>query len=187
MDVDEPIPAPFSPAPFSIVAPQGAAGQRVDRFLADAAGTVSRSRVKALIEAGRASRDGEVLREPAEAVRAGAEYTLRFPAPVAAQPRAQAIPFPILFEDSDLIVLDKPAGLVVHPAPGNLDHTLVNALLAHCGDTLPGIGGEKRPGIVHRLDKDTSGVMVVAKTEQARGRSRAPSGGTRAIASAWPW
>ena len=82
-------------------------------------------------------------------------------------PQAQAIPFTILHEDRHLIVLDKPAGLVVHPAPGHEDGTLVNALLAHCGDSLPGIGGERRPGIVHRLDRDTSGVMVVAKTEQA--------------------
>ncbi len=162
MAVDEPL-----PAPFAVVAPVAAAGQRVDRFLADALGTLSRSRVKALIEEGRARRDGAVLREPAEAVRAGAEYVLSFPVPIPAIPVAQAIPFPILYEDRDLIVLDKPAGLVVHPAPGNQDHTLVNALLAHCGDTLSGIGGEKRPGIVHRLDKDTSGVMVVAKTEQA--------------------
>jgi 23S rRNA pseudouridine1911/1915/1917 synthase len=151
----------------SVVAEGQAAGQRVDRFLADAIGTVSRSRVKALIEAGRASRDGTVLREPAEPVRAGAEYALDLPMPVAATPLPQAIPFPILYEDADLIVLDKPAGLVVHPAPGNADGTLVNALLAHCGDQLPGIGGERRPGIVHRLDKDTTGVMVVAKTETA--------------------
>ena len=128
---------------------------------------MSRSRVKSLIEEGRVSRDGTVLREPAEAARAGATYRLVPPVPVAAQPAAQIIPFTILYEDGDLIVLDKPAGLVVHPAPGNEDGTLVNALLAHCGDTLPGIGGERRPGIVHRLDKDTSGVMVVAKTEQA--------------------
>jgi 23S rRNA pseudouridine1911/1915/1917 synthase len=151
----------------TIAAPPEAAGQRVDRFLADAFGSFSRSRVKALIEAGHLTRDGIVLREPADPVRAGACYILRSPAPVAAQPQGQAIPFPILFEDSDLLVLDKPAGLVVHPAPGNQDGTLVNALIAHCGDTLPGIGGERRPGIVHRLDKDTSGVMVVAKTEQA--------------------
>jgi len=151
----------------TIAAPAEAAGQRVDRFLADAFGAFSRSRVKALIEAGHLTRDGTVLREPAEPVRAGACYTLCPPAPVAAQPRAQAIPFPVLYEDTDLLVLDKPAGLVVHPAPGNQDGTLVNALIAHCGDTLPGIGGERRPGIVHRLDKDTSGVMVVAKTEQA--------------------
>ena len=111
--------------------------------------------------------DGLVLREPAEAVRAGATYVLDQPEPVSAIPSAQAIPLRILFEDDHLIVLDKQAGLVTHPAPGNEDGTLVNALLAHCGETLPGIGGERRPGIVHRLDKDTSGVMVVAKTEAA--------------------
>ena len=150
-----------------IVAGPEARGQRIDRFLADAIGTISRSRVKSLIEAGQAQRDGTVLGEPAEPVRPGAIYTLTVPAPVAARPAAQAIPFTILYEDPDLIVLDKPAGLVVHPAPGNEDGTLVNALLAHCGATLPGIGGERRPGIVHRLDKDTSGVMVVAKTQAA--------------------
>jgi 23S rRNA pseudouridine1911/1915/1917 synthase len=139
----------------------------VDRFLTDAIGTISRSRVKTLIEEGRARRDGSVLREPAEPVRAGASYALDLPPPASATPQPQAIPFPILYEDSDLIVLDKPAGLVVHPAPGNLDGTLVNALLAHCGDSLTGIGAERRPGIVHRLDKDTSGVMVVAKTQLA--------------------
>jgi 23S rRNA pseudouridine1911/1915/1917 synthase len=147
-------------------APPEAAGQRADRFLADAAG-LSRSRVKTLIEQGRAFRDGSSLTTPAEPVRAGARYRLVLPAPEPASPAPQAIPFPILFEDSHLLVLDKPAGLVVHPAPGNPDQTLVNALLAHCGDSLPGIGGEKRPGIVHRLDKDTSGVMVVAKSEAA--------------------
>jgi len=155
------------PPPIILTAPPEAAGQRVDRFLADAIATLSRSRVKALIEAGRLTRDGTILREPAEPTRPGATYRLELPAPVSAIPEAQAIPFPILYEDADLIVLDKPAGLVVHPAPGNPDNTLVNALLAHCGDSLPGIGGEKRPGIVHRLDKDTSGLMVVAKTEQA--------------------
>jgi 23S rRNA pseudouridine1911/1915/1917 synthase len=151
---------------FHITAPAAAAGQRADRFLADAIGTLSRARVKGLIEAGLASRDGATIRQPAEPVRAGACYTLTPPALVDATPLPQSIPFPILYEDSTLIVLDKPAGLVVHPAPGNEDGTLVNALLAHCGDSLPGIGGERRPGIVHRLDKDTSGVMVVAKTEQ---------------------
>lgn len=149
------------------VAPSDAVGQRVDRFLAEMSVTLSRSRVKGLIEDGRASRDGVTIREPAEPVRAGAHYRLDLPEPVAARPQPQTIPFPILYEDRDLIVLDKPAGLVVHPAPGNEDGTLVNALLAHCGAELPGIGGERRPGIVHRLDKDTSGVMVVAKTEQA--------------------
>ena len=119
------------------------------------------------MEGGHATRDGAPLVDPSEPVRAGALYALTIPAPVAARPEAQDIPLSILFEDAHLIVLDKPAGLVVHPAPGNLDGTLVNALLAHAGDDLTGIGGEKRPGIVHRLDKDTSGVMVVAKTERA--------------------
>jgi 23S rRNA pseudouridine1911/1915/1917 synthase len=113
------------------------------------------------------SRDGVRVTEPAEPARAGAIYTLVLPEPATAAPRPQAIPFPILFEDRDLIVLDKPAGLVVHPAAGNPDGTLVNALLAHCGPGFTGIGAEKRPGIVHRLDKDTSGVMVVAKTQLA--------------------
>ena len=112
-----------------------------------------------------------MLSEPAEPVRPGATYVLDLPPPAPATPQPQAIPFAILYEDADLIVLDKPAGLVVHPAPGNQDGTLVNALLAHCGEQLTGIGGERRPGIVHRLDKDTSGIMVVAKT--AAGEHRA--------------
>ena len=130
-------------------------------------GVMSRTRVKSLIQAGAVLRDGILLRDPSEPVRPGALYVVQPPTPISARPLPQAIPFTILHEDRDLIVLDKPAGLVVHPAPGNEDGTLVNALLAHCGDSLPGIGGEKRPGIVHRLDKDTSGIMVVAKTEPA--------------------
>jgi 23S rRNA pseudouridine1911/1915/1917 synthase len=155
------------PEIHSIVAPEDAVGDRADRFLANAIGTLTRSRIKNLIEAGFASRDGTVFTQPADPVRPGALYELAPPAPVSAVPQPEKIPFDILFEDRHLLVLDKPAGLVVHPAPGNLEGTLVNALLAHCGETLPGIGGEKRPGIVHRLDRDTSGVMVVAKTEQA--------------------
>ena len=155
------------PDRFTTVAAPEARGQRLDRFLADAIGTLSRSRVKSLIEQGLAHRDGQPLREPAEAVRAGATYQLELPPPQPATPQPQAIPFTILYEDADLIVLDKPAGLVVHPAPGNEDGTLVNALLAHCGGQFTGIGDERRPGIVHRLDKDTSGIMVVAKTQQA--------------------
>ena len=158
---------PASPDSFTTVAGTAARGQRVDRFLADAIGTISRTRVKSLIEQGQVRRDGAVLGEPAEQVRPGATYILDLPPPLPAVPQPQDIPFTILYEDADLIVLDKPAGLVVHPAPGNQDGTLVNALLAHCGDTLSGIGGERRPGIVHRLDKDTTGVMVVAKTELA--------------------
>jgi 23S rRNA pseudouridine1911/1915/1917 synthase len=155
------------PDRFTTVAAPEARGQRLDRFLADAIGTLSRSRVKVLIEQGQVRRDGEVLSEPSDPIRPGATYQLDLPPPAPATPQPQAIPFPILYEDADLIVLDKPAGLVVHPAPGNQDGTLVNALLAHCGDQLTGIGAERRPGIVHRLDKDTSGIMVVAKSQLA--------------------
>ena len=160
-------PLTIDPAPICVVAGPEAAGQRTDRFLADAIGAMSRTRVKGLIEDGAVWRDDVALRVPSEPVREGARYRVQPPALLPARPAPQAIPFTILFEDRELIVLDKPAGLVVHPAPGNEDGTLVNALLAHCGNSLPGIGGERRPGIVHRLDKDTSGVMVIAKTEQA--------------------
>ena len=152
---------------FRITATAAQAGQRLDRFLADAIGTLSRSRVKALIEAGHAHQDATPVREPAEPIRAGSSYALHIPPPKPARPEPQTIALDILYEDADLIVLDKPPGLVVHPAPGNEDGTLVNALLAHCGPGFTGIGAERRPGIVHRLDKDTSGVMVVAKTQLA--------------------
>jgi 23S rRNA pseudouridine1911/1915/1917 synthase len=158
---------PWPPGPIRITATTAHAGQRVDRFLADTIGTLSRSRVKTLIEEQRLSLNGQTLTTAADPVRAGGIYTLDVPSPLPASPLPQAIPLTILYEDPDLIVLDKPAGLVVHPAPGNLDGTLVNALLAHCGPGLTGIGAERRPGIVHRLDKDTSGVMVVAKTQLA--------------------
>lgn len=134
-------------------------------FLGRSIGTMSRSRVKGLILEGAVTRDGQVTRNVSEAVAAGATYALHLAPVAAAQPLGQQIDFPILYEDDHLLVLDKPSGLVVHPAPGNPDGTLVNALIAHCGNSLTGIGGERRPGIVHRLDKDTSGVMVVAKTE----------------------
>jgi 23S rRNA pseudouridine1911/1915/1917 synthase len=158
-------PEPSGPIRFTAAAEH--AGVRVDRFLADTLGTLSRSRIKMLIDEGRLRGEHGVVTQPAETVRPGASYVLDLPVPVAATPQPQSIAFPILFEDTDLIVLDKPAGLVVHPAPGNLDGTLVNALLAHCGPDFTGIGAERRPGIVHRLDKDTSGVMVVAKTQLA--------------------
>ena len=153
-----------------LTADAAAAGQRLDRWLAGAIGTLSRSRVKALIEGHHLRRDGAVVTDVSEAVREGAEYSLAIPPALPARPQAQDIPLTVLFEDRHLIVLDKPAGLVVHPAPGNLDGTLVNALLSHAGEELTGIGGEARPGIVHRLDKDTSGVMVVAKSERAHQR-----------------
>ena len=154
-------------ASFAVVAGPDAQGQRLDRFLANASSSLSRSRVKSLIEQGYAHRNGDVVKDPSEPVRSGVTYKLDPPPARPAIPQAQAIPLPILYEDTDIVVLDKPAGLVVHPAPGNEDGTLVNALLAHCGHQLTGIGGERRPGIVHRLDKDTSGIMVVAKTQLA--------------------
>jgi 23S rRNA pseudouridine1911/1915/1917 synthase len=143
------------------------AGQRLDRVLAEALGHLSRSRLKALITEGHVTRAGAVVRQPALKVAAGERFAVTIPAPVSPVPAGQDIPLTILFEDADIIVIDKPAGFVVHPAPGNPDHTLVNALIAHCGDGLTGIGGVRRPGIVHRLDKDTSGVMVAAKTAAA--------------------
>ncbi|WP_206932863.1 RluA family pseudouridine synthase [Roseococcus thiosulfatophilus] len=154
-------------APHEYLAAEADRGERADRFLAARIGTLSRSRVKALIEEGQAREGDQVFTDPARPIRPGVTYTLAPPPPLPARPVAQDIPLDILFEDSHLIVLNKPAGLVVHPAPGNLDGTLVNALLGHAGEELEGIGGEKRPGIVHRLDKDTSGVMVVAKSERA--------------------
>ncbi len=143
------------------------AGDRLDTVLAARIPTLSRTRVQALIRDGRASIGGRTIAEPDFRVKPGQVIHLVVPASVVAAPEAQPIPLTILYEDDDLIVLDKPAGLVVHPAPGNPDRTLVNALLAHCGASLAGIGGVKRPGIVHRLDKDTSGVMVAAKTDRA--------------------
>jgi 23S rRNA pseudouridine1911/1915/1917 synthase len=128
---------------------------------------LSRSRLKRLIEEGRVVRNGVVARDPSQRVRPGQDFTVSFPEVEEAAPLAQPLQLDIRFEDADLIVVDKPAGLVVHPAPGNPEGTLVNALIAHCGASLAGIGGVRRPGIVHRLDKDTSGLMVVAKTEAA--------------------
>ncbi|HQT39761.1 MAG TPA: RluA family pseudouridine synthase [Acidocella sp.] len=154
-----------SPVPITIRAEPADSGQRLDIFLGHSIGTISRSRVKGLILEGAVTRNGVITIDVSESVQAGATYTLNIPAATPAIPIGESIAFPILYEDKYLLVLDKPAGLVVHPAPGNPDGTLVNALIAHCGDSLTGIGGERRPGIVHRLDKDTSGVMVVAKTE----------------------
>jgi 23S rRNA pseudouridine1911/1915/1917 synthase len=143
------------------------AGQRLDRVLAARHPELSRSRLKTLIEEGRVSADGETITEPSYRVKPGQAYTTLVPPAEPYEPEGQEIPLDILYEDAELIVIDKPAGLVVHPAPGNPDLTLVNALIAHCGESLSGIGGVRRPGIVHRLDKDTSGVMVAAKTDLA--------------------
>ncbi|HVZ92865.1 MAG TPA: RluA family pseudouridine synthase [Rhizomicrobium sp.] len=143
------------------------AGMRLDRFLAGAVPEFSRSRLEGLIDEGRVTLGGKTIRDANRRVKPGEEYRLAAPAPRPARPQAQEIPLRIVHEDKDLIVIDKPAGLVVHPAAGNPDGTLVNALIAHCGDELAGIGGEARPGIVHRLDKDTSGLIVAAKSERA--------------------
>jgi 23S rRNA pseudouridine1911/1915/1917 synthase len=153
------------PSKISVHAAPHDAGARLDRFLADRLTEVSRSRLKNLILEGAVTRDGVLTRDVSEPVYPSATYTIQIPPPEPATPAGEKIPFHILYEDSHLLVLNKPAGLVVHPAPGNPDGTLVNALIAHCGASLTGIGGERRPGIVHRLDKDTSGLMVVAKTE----------------------
>ncbi|MCW5724960.1 MAG: RluA family pseudouridine synthase [Maricaulaceae bacterium] len=144
-----------------------AAGARLDRWLADAIPALSRSRVKALVEAGQLTLDGAVLADPAAKVIAGGRYVLSVPPPAPAIPKPESIPLSILYEDEHLIVVDKPAGMAVHPAAGNWTGTLVHALLHHCAGSLSGVGGVERPGIVHRLDKDTSGVLIAAKTDAA--------------------
>jgi len=143
------------------------AGWRLDRALADAVPSLSRERLKALVKSGALTREGKAFRDPALKVSGDEAFDLAVPAPEPAHNEAQDIPLTILFEDEHLLVVDKPAGLVVHPAAGNRDGTLVNALLHHCAGRLSGIGGVARPGIVHRIDKDTSGLMVVAKTDTA--------------------
>ena len=143
------------------------AGGRLDRFLADSVPGLSRTRAQALIRDGHTAVEGATITDPSIRVKPGTRVRLVVPAAVEARPRPQAIPLTVVYEDTALIVIDKPAGLVVHPAPGNPDRTLVNALLAHCGGALSGIGGVRRPGIVHRLDKDTSGLMVAAKSDAA--------------------
>lgn len=144
------------------------AGERLDRLLAEACADLSRTRVKALIEAGLVSaEDGVTIVEPSYRVKPGQTFAIIVPEARPPIPKPQAIGLDVVYEDAHLIVIDKPAGMVVHPAPGNPDATLVNALIAHCGESLSGIGGVRRPGIVHRLDKDTSGLMVVARSRAA--------------------
>ena len=143
------------------------AGWRLDRALAAAVPTLSRERLKSLIRSGAVEAEGREIRDPATKVRGEEALRVLVPEPRPAHNEAQDIPLTIAFEDEHLLVVDKPAGLVVHPAAGNFDGTLVNALLHHCGGSLSGIGGVARPGIVHRIDKDTSGLLVVAKTDVA--------------------
>jgi 23S rRNA pseudouridine1911/1915/1917 synthase len=143
------------------------AGLRLDRWLADSLPDMSRSRLQALIEQGMLRSGEAVVDNASRKVKADELFALTVPPPEPAAPQAQEMALDIVYEDEDLIVLDKPAGLVVHPAPGSPDSTLVNALLHHCAGSLSGIGGVKRPGIVHRIDKDTSGLLVVAKNDRA--------------------
>jgi 23S rRNA pseudouridine1911/1915/1917 synthase len=143
------------------------AGQRLDKFLATRLPELSRARLQDLIEAGEVSRDDAVITDGSSRVKPGQSYAVHVPEPQPAAPPREALPLDVLFEDEHLLVLDKPAGLVVHPAAGHARGTLVNALLAHCAGSLSGIGGVQRPGIVHRLDKDVSGLLVVAKHDRA--------------------
>ncbi len=157
--------------PLSFAVETSDAGERLDRFLGRAAGArrlaLSRTRLKAIIEAGAVRVNDAAQSDPAYKLRAGDAIAFEAPAAIESEIAGEATPLAIVFEDEHLIVLDKPAGLVVHPAPGHRAGTLVNALIAHCGASLSGIGGVMRPGIVHRLDKDTSGLLVVAKTDAA--------------------
>ena len=150
----------------SIISGTLAGGGRLDKALAEASG-LSRERVKALLGEGRVLLAGKAAAQASVKVADGTSFEIRVPAAIPAEAAPQDIPLTIVFEDEHLIVVDKPAGLVVHPAAGNLDGTLVNALLHHCRGQLSGIGGVERPGIVHRIDKETSGLLVVAKTDKA--------------------
>ncbi len=155
---------------YTVLVTADKAGMRLDRFLAEALDDLSRSRLKVLIRDGRVrvgEKPASSVREPDYRVRDGETLSIAVPPPEPAIPRPQAMPLDVVYEDDALIVIDKPTGLVVHPAPGHADGTLVNGLLHHCRGSLAGIGGVTRPGIVHRLDKDTSGLLVAAKTDAA--------------------
>lgn len=152
---------------ISITLPATAAGLRLDKALAEAVPMYSRERLKTLVQGGRLSGPAGVIWDPATKMKGGEALTLVVPEARPSDSQAQDIPLSIVHEDDHLLVVDKPAGLVVHPAAGNYDGTMVNALLHHCAGRLSGIGGVARPGIVHRIDKDTSGLLVVAKTDKA--------------------
>ncbi|WP_366655873.1 RluA family pseudouridine synthase [Fodinicurvata sp. EGI_FJ10296] len=147
--------------------PEERRGERIDRVLAGLVDDISRSRLQSLIADGAFTLDGQTIADPAYRVKQAAAWRIKIPAPDDPVPQGQPIDLPIVFEDAHLIVIDKPAGMVVHPAAGHPDGTLVNALIHHCRGSLSGIGGVARPGIVHRLDRDTSGLMVAAKTDAA--------------------
>jgi 23S rRNA pseudouridine1911/1915/1917 synthase len=154
----------------TIVVAEANAGDRLDRALANALTDLSRTRLKALILAGEVTIGGRTVRDPGHRVNAGDTLAVALPPPEPAAPAPEAIPLKVVFEDDEIIVIDKPRGMVVHPAAGRTTGTLVNALIAHCGESLSGIGGVRRPGIVHRLDKDTTGLLVVAKTDRAHAK-----------------
>ena len=154
-------------APESRTVTAAESGTRLDRVLAAALADLSRTRIQALIQDARVTSGGETITDASYRVKQGQTFTVSVPPTADTAVRPQAIALDVRYEDADLLVVDKPAGLVVHPGPGRPDSTLVNALLAHCGDSLSGIGGVKRPGIVHRLDKDTSGLIVIAKNDAA--------------------
>lgn len=149
------------------VAPHEGAGDRVDAWLAKLWPDLSRARIQGLIGAGKLLVDGAPVTHAKDKPRPGARYELTLPPPAPAAPQPEPIPLNVVYEDKDLIVIDKPAGMAMHPAPGSMRGTLVSALLAHCGDSLSGVGGVARPGIVHRIDKDTTGLVVVAKNDAA--------------------
>jgi 23S rRNA pseudouridine1911/1915/1917 synthase len=151
----------------TVVVGDAESGDRLDRLLARHLVALSRTRLKALILDGAVTIGGRTILDPGHRVNAGERIEVIVPPPEAPEPQPENIPLSVVYEDDQLIVIDKPSGLVVHPAAGHPTGTLVNALIAHCGDSLSGIGGVKRPGIVHRLDKDTTGLMVVAKTDGA--------------------
>jgi 23S rRNA pseudouridine1911/1915/1917 synthase len=154
------------PEILEVTLPPEAAGERLDRALASALPNLSRTRIQALVRAGKLTLGGMAADDPGKKVAGGEAVRLELPPPEAAEPEAENIPLDVVYEDSELIVINKPAGLVVHQGAGNWTGTLVNALLHHCKGTLSGIGGVERPGIVHRLDKDTSGLLVAAKTDR---------------------
>jgi len=142
-------------------------GARLDKWLSEQIDDLTRTRLKALIENGALSRNGEAFDDPSWRMREGESFTLKVPAVISPIPKPEDIPLDVAYEDDALIVVNKPVGMVVHPAAGHWSGTLVNALIHHCGDSLSGVGGVARPGIVHRIDKDTSGLLVVAKHDKA--------------------